>query len=428
MSTNPNLDDFVVRASDGLNSWRLFRIQQKEPLIIGGVVYTSPADGASVDAFQRARVSNPVSLFESSMEVDDQPLVWDSEVTGSGASTYNTNQSSVTLSIGGATSSSYRQSRQYTRYQPGKSLLVLFTFVLGARATDVTRRVGYFDASNGVFLEQSGVDIAWVVRSNASGTPIDTRVTQPSWDIDTLDGSGVSELTLSETSANIGIIDLEWLGVGRVRAGFVLNGQVYYAHGFENLGINQVYMSRASLPMRYEISSGEGASAGTYNLVQICSTVISEGGYLPRGMIRSASNGAVERTVTAADYLPLVAIRLKAAYNRATLFPIGVEVGNSSGSLCHMELAMRATVTGGAWVSVSEAVEANVTGTTTSGGYVIAETYVDKNKTLGSLEIDSTTLVNGANLAGTADIIVLRAKSLSGNVQVAAAIQWREIF
>jgi hypothetical protein len=443
MSTNPDLDDFVVRAFNDRDDggMKLIRIQQKEPLVIdataggtqdvnvvGGTLTTSPLDGPSLDAFQRSRVSNPVTLFESSMEVDSQDLVWVDDSTGSGSSAYNTDQSSVTLSTGAASSSYIRQSRQYTRYQPGKSLLVFFTFVLGTRATDVTRRVGYFDVDNGVFLEQTGTDIAWVVRSNTTGSPVDTRIVQASWDIDTLDGAGTSGLTLSETSANIGIIDLEWLGVGRIRAGFVINGQIYYAHGFENLGVDEVYMSRASLPMRYEIVSGAGAS-GSSDLLQICSTVISEGGFVPRGMVRSASTGAATRTVGAVTRLPLVAVRLKAAYSRATVFPVQLEVGNTSGSMCHMEVRMRATVTGGSWVSVSEAMEANITGTSLTGGVVVVETYVDKNKSIGSLSIEDTTLVNASDYLGTtSDEMVITALSLSGNVNVAAALMWREIF
>lgn len=419
----------------------VYRAQQSQPLEVAApsgqplevtfgssaVISTRPYDSAALDAFQRSRVSNPVTLFESSMEVDSQTLLWESVVTGSGGSAYNSNQSSVTLTTGAASSSSVRQSYQYVRYQPGKSLMTLFTFVLGARATGVTRRVGYFDSSNGVFLEQTANDIAWVIRSNTTGSSVDTRVVQSQWDVDKLDGTGVSGLTLDETSANIGIVDMEWLGVGRVRAGFVLNGQIYYTHGFENLGVNKVYMSRASLPMRYEIVSGVGAS-GSSSLVQICSTVISEGGYVPRGMIRAAGTGATHTTVGSVTRLPIVAIRLRSAYLRSMLYPIEAQIANASGSLCHFDLRMRATVTGGAWTQVSEAVEMNITGTGVSGGYVIGETYADNNKRVGDVDISDTTLVNSASISGTAHIIVLTALSLSGNVNISASLQWREIF
>jgi hypothetical protein len=425
MSTNPDLDDFVVRPiSKQQTSVPILRIQQKTPLVFD----STPTDSFALDAFQRSRVSNPVTLFESSMEVDRQSLLWNDVATGSGASTYNTNQASVSLNTVAISSSFTRTSRQYMRYQPGKSLMVLASFVLGARATGVTRRVGYFDDNNGIYLEQTGDDIAWVVRTSTSGAPVNTRVVQASWNLDVFNGTGTSTLTLSEANANIAFIDLEWLGVGRVRVGFVVNGRIYYVHQFINLGVTMVYMSRASLPVRYSVASS-GAASGSSSLVQICSTVISEGGFVPRGMIRATGNGTTTRTVAAGSYLPLVAIRLKSGYTRAALYPISVQVGNNSGTMSHVQLLVRLTsLTGGAWTSVSEAVEANITATATTGGYVVAESYTDKNVTIASLEIQDATLVNASDATGVADIIAVQAESFSGNIQVSASIQWREIF
>ena len=148
---------------------------------------------------------------------------------------------------------------------------------------------------------------------------IDTRISQSEWSDDTLDGFGKSGYAVDETKANIGIIDLEWLGVGRVRCGFVMDGRIIYTHEFNNANnIETVYMTRASLPVRYEVISDASATTSS-SLVQICSTVISEGGYEPFGSIRSASNDITVRTVAATAFLPLIAIRLRSAYNKASL-------------------------------------------------------------------------------------------------------------
>lgn len=422
MSSNTDLDDLVIRSADGKNNVRLWRIQQKQQLV------TTTGDGPQLDSFQRLRTSDPVTLFESSMEVDEQSLLWNDEFTGSGSTSYNTNESSVTLSTGAASSSAIRQSRSYLRYQPGKSLLIFFSFVMGTTATDVTRRVGYFDDDNGVFLEQTDSDIAWVTRSYTTGAAIDTRVTQANWDIDILDGTTDSGVTFDPTLACIGIIDLEWLGVGRVRVGFIINGQVYYAHGFENLGQTKVYMSRASLPIRYEIVSGAGAS-GSSDLQQICSTVISEGGYIPRGMIRAAGNGTTGRT-TSGTPLPLLAIRLRSGYTRAYIQPNQFSVINLSGgtTIFLVQIILRASVTGGSWSQSSEATEINTTGTAVSGGYVVTEQYVEARASYAGLDLGDTTLLNASDFAGTSDIIAVVATAISGTPDAAASLQWREIF
>lgn len=411
-TVRPGIDDSVPI---------MFRLRQELPFLI------APSDGSHVDAFQRWRVSNPVTLFESSMEIDKQPLLWVESNSGTGGNSYNSNQSSVTLTTGGASSTAVRQSRQYIRYQPGKSMLLMFSGTLGTRAVNTTRRIGLFDVSNGIFLEQTDSDIAWVIRTNTSGSPVNAaRVVQSAWNVDTLDGTGASGLILDESEAIIGIIDLEWLGVGRVRVGFVIDGQIYYVQTFTNFGGPIVYMQRASLPVRYEISTG--ASGGNQSLLQICSTVISEGGYIPRGMIRAGGNGTTFVTVTSPTRLPIVALRLKSAYNRALMYPLSLQVANNSNAMCHFDMRVRATVTGGAWLAVSEAVEINTTGTTVSGGYVIAETFAEKDAAIASLNLAESQLDNASDYAGIADVLVVTALPLSGAVSVAASVQWREIF
>ena len=80
---------------------------------------------------------------------------------------------------------------------------------------------------------------------------------------------------------------MQWLGVGRVRVGFNINGVIYYAHYFNNANnLGSVYMSTPNLPVRYEVSS----TGGSVTLDQICCTVQSEGGNSQMGTIRSINS------------------------------------------------------------------------------------------------------------------------------------------
>jgi len=215
-------------------------------------LYVTFADNAMVDAFQRLRTSELKTIFDSSQVRDDEPMWWFYEVndvSGSATTTYLPNESSTELTVGNG-DEVIKQSKQYFRYEPGKSQLVLCTFILDTPVSGLTQRVGYFDALNGIFLETSGTDINIVRRTSVTGSAVNNKVAQADWNIDPMDGTGPSGITLDIDVAQILIIDMEWLGVGRVRVGFVIDGKAYYVHEFlnSNNGLTTVYMKTASLP------------------------------------------------------------------------------------------------------------------------------------------------------------------------------------
>ena len=265
-----------------------------EPLLrvnnVGGVSYNDAGNiSASIDAFGRMRVSNPYTLFDGGLRYGDNTFKWDQADTGSASSSFLPNESSILMATTGA-GSAIRQTKQVFSYQPGKSLLTMLTFVMNTPTAGVTQRAGYFGAQNGVYFEIDGVDINLVIRKYTSGSVDSTseKIPRASWNGDRLDGHGgqsnISGVTLDVTKAQIFWSDIEWLGVGSVRCGFVINGQFVVAHIFHHANIlDRVYMTTASLPLRYElISTGPAAT-----MRAICSTVISEGGYANRSETRA---------------------------------------------------------------------------------------------------------------------------------------------
>jgi hypothetical protein len=187
--------------------------------------------GTNLDAFGRLRVSEPYSLFDSQSRyaADNQ---FSTSTSGSGTSTFNTNQSSVSMAVtGGGVGSVVRQSFRNMLYQPGKGLLLLATFQMDTSASvNLNQSVGYFNTQNGVFFRRTGGVNAFVMRSNTSGTPTDARfANQADWNGDKLDGTGASGYTLNLSHPQIMWMDFEWLGVGSVRCGFIINGQYVFA-------------------------------------------------------------------------------------------------------------------------------------------------------------------------------------------------------
>lgn len=396
------------------------------------------ADTPVIDAFSRLRVSTPTTLFDSKMLVDAVPLFWDDQqVTGSGTtSTYQTNQSMVRMAVGNLTAGKrVRQTFRRFNYRPGKSLLVMMTGVLGAGQSGITRRLGQFEDKNGLFFQLSGSTLSVVKRTYTSGSPVDTAIAQASWNLDTLDGNGPSGITLNTANSQIFIIDYQWLGVGRVRFGFNIDGQIRYCHQMLNANtIALPYTQTPNLPLRYEISNdGTGAAAA---LNQISSTVMSEGGIEDTGIVRSVDRGATELiTLNNTSIYPLIAIRLQAGRSQdASITPLNLSAYCSTNAGFRWTLLLNPTVVGTAFNFVAipnSAVEADV-GTTnattiTSGtGTRIMSGYVSASTTTPPVILPSY-LVPGSNIAGVSDILVLAVQRLTGTTEhIFGSMGWRE--
>jgi hypothetical protein len=269
--------------------------------------------GTSVDAFGRVRTSNPMTLFDSSHRFSDNDL-WVDSITGTASATFSANEGLVTLAVGTANGDQIvRETKKVFSYQPGKSLLVMSTFVLGDAKANLRQRVGYYGSDNGVYFERDGTSLYFVERSIVTGSVVNTRVAQASWNQDKLDGTGPSGITLDASKAQILYADIEWLGLGTVRMGFVIDGVFVPAHSFHHANlINTTYITTASLPLRYEMTN-TAATTSASTLKQVCSTVISEGGYELRGRQQAVANVITSPTTltTAGTSYPVISIRLK---------------------------------------------------------------------------------------------------------------------
>ncbi|KKL09753.1 hypothetical protein LCGC14_2562720, partial [marine sediment metagenome] len=70
------------------------------------------------DAFDRLRVSNPVTLFDSQFQYDKQPFLWNEDLTN-GTATHLPNESAIDMVADANAEIAVRQTRAYHRYQPG---------------------------------------------------------------------------------------------------------------------------------------------------------------------------------------------------------------------------------------------------------------------------------------------------------------------
>lgn len=331
----------------------------------------------NLDAFSRLRVSNPDTVFDSTFLWDLQPFIFQQVTASGGTIAHEHDVSSAALSVTTTTNSSaILQQKEYNLYIPGKSQLVFMTQVLGTATANVRKRVGYFDDDNGIFLEQNGItDVAFTVRTNTSGSPSDaSRVVQGDWNLDTLDGNGPSGITLNLALCSILVIDFQWLGMGRVRVGFDIGGQIVFCHEFLHANVLSVpYMKMGNLPIRWEIINLSASAATMY---ATCAAVISEGG----GDKASFQQFAYDRPViSAADGVATYAFSIRTATTfeshtpRFPVHPIEYQCLVTGNFPVRVEIYYGTTIGGApSWTAAnSQSVIQIDTAGTPSGGYKV---------------------------------------------------------
>ena len=389
---------------------------------------------AGSDAFGRQRISNPEMIFNSKQLFDNQPLYWDDiQESGSGtSSTYSNNTASSTLSVSATTAGKRtRQTFMRFNYQPSKSQLIFITGILKASGggSGIITRMGYFDDNNGLFLECDGGTINLVRRTYTGGSSSDNRIAQSSWNLDKMDGTGASKISLDFTKTQIFMMDFEWLGVGRVRFGFNVEGTTYYVHELSAANsLTTVYMSTPNLPLRYQIINDGTGIVSSINC--ICSAVISEGGREEVATNSYISTGGSSVNATKNVTNAILAARLKSGYLGATIDILDLSLLTTSNDNYEWQLYMNPSgINGLAFTgAVNSALEYSVAanGTRISGGFSVAGGYAQAKTDIQSEALKSLMKL-GASITGKRDVLVLSCLPLGASDSVVyGAINYRE--
>lgn len=396
----------------------------------------------AVDGFNRLKVSQPFTLFDSQhrYQANDK---WDTFGVTGGTATFASNESVVHMMVGVTLGSKVtRETKRVFAYQPGKSLLVINTFTMNAPKNGLLQRVGYFGISggatlgvpaNGVYLQQDGLTLSICLASQSLNTI--TKIEQSAWNGDKFDGTGTSGRTIDITKGNIFWTDIEWLGVGDVRTGFFVDGRPVVAHTFHNDNVHPTtYMTTAVLPCRYELENTTAQVSGS-TLHQICSTVMSEGGY--EGFARrynvTKSGSTLATLTTAGTQYPIIALRLNQNRLDSVVVPsnisVVVEPGQSNKPVTvQYRILLNPTLMGNTWTThFNGNVDYNITATAVSGGTDIIGGYISSS---GSLDISSINDFNfqlGRTQTGISDTFVLTMTPIESNTKITADMSWFEL-
>lgn len=396
--------------------------------VTGAGVTVSFADTSNLDAFGRLRVSEPKTLLDAKHLYDKLPLVFNEILSGTATSTFSANESMVVMSTVAKNDLVIRQTRHHFNYQPGKSIQAFFTGTLHPEP-GIIKRVGLFQSlssipyvpSDGMYLEvtETGPSFNIVKNSQITSFP------RSQWNVDQLNGSGSSGVTIDFNVAQIIVIDYEWLGLGRVRFGFMQSGKIYYAHYVNHINeLDRPYITSPNQPVRYEIRQN-GDVPGTMH--HICSTIMIEGGEEDLGKPVALMNDKITGIDT--NYHALIAFRLKDIAHDSSVIVKAVEVLNiSSANSGAYDLILNPdTVTPPfTWADVDNTALQQATNVTTpvvvSGGYSLfkgfAPTGVGASSTTQGLAIAGEITKLGINIDGTTDVIVLAGKAFADNQKV----------
>lgn len=393
-------------------------------------------DTPAIDAFDRLRVSDPFTIFDSKQIYDKQPLFYDESIGGSATSVHSTTHARTQMTVTASASDFViRQTKQRFNYQPGKSELVFITF-FAPQDAGCTKRIGLFDGTgtnyltpnNGIFLEITENDVT--INIAKAGTTTES-ISQANWNVDPLDGTGPSFITLDLDTAQIFVMDFEWLGVGRARCGIVYRGIAYYFHYFNHsneLMYSTVYMSTPNLPARYDIQS-DGTGGGY--LDHICCTVMSEGGIELTGVSRSIDTQNIHLDANAADTIyVLLALRLKPTHLDLTVLPETMSMISETNDDFRWSLLLNPTYAGTlTYTDITSSGCQRAAGTTTNTisaeGIKLASGYA---KSAGSIE---SKIVNnlriGSMIDGTRDELILAVTPLASNADFQGSLTFREL-
>jgi hypothetical protein len=414
--------------------------QPLEVTTVSGTNVYVQAGGTAGDAFGRLRTSSPLTLFDSSHRYRDNGL-WATSTGTGGTYVFSSGEGLVNLNVTTASGAKVlRETTKVCSYQPGKSLQVMNTFVMASGKANLRQRVGYFGADNGIYVEVSGTSApSFVERNSVSGSVNETRVSQANWNIDTLDGQGPSGFTLDITKAQIHWTDIEWLGLGTVRTGFVINGQFVHCHSFHHANLlTSTYMTTASLPVRYEIEN-LGTTASSSTLKQVCSTVISEGGYELRGAQNAVGTpvNTPYTLTTAPTVYPIVSLRLKSTRLDAIVILTAISLmGITNNASYNWKVIVGGTTTGGTWSNLGDdsSVEYKIDASsfTLGTGRVLASGFTNgSNQGSAVVDILKEALfkfqLERNSFTGVTTELTLVCSSEDNTAQVLAAMDWEEV-
>ena len=392
-------------------------------------VEASFADDYTTTAIGALRTAATQNVFESLFSFDKQPLIWDEALSGGATSVFNANTNSVEMTLPTTSGASVvRQTFRRIRYNPSRTVQVLIAATLGAAKTNVRKRSGQFDETDGFFFEQTGTGIAAVKRSSTSGSVVDTVIPQASWNIDKFDGTGPSGVTIDFTKHQLFYIQYAFQGFGDIVFGFYANGRVLFAHRMAVANIEAVPSCKtAHLPIRLEMTNTATSASPTVTSYNSAALKNEGEDANQEGQIRSYS-GLPLKTVGTTE-IPIMSIRLGAGFLKAIVDILKTSILVQTADEVIWTIKTGATLTGATFAVTGSYTEIDTAATAITGGVELVSGLLSDTSSSADVSENLLKLTNsllGVSIGNVPTVITLSARSRIGTADILSTIVWRE--
>ncbi len=321
-------------------------------------------------------------------------------------------------------SSGYIETIDVLRYVIGVGGLVRFSAIFTSGVTGGKQLIGYGDATDGFFFGYNGSSFGVLRRRNGS----DTWIAQTSWNIDKMDGSGISGVNLNPALGNVYQIQFQWLGYGAISFGIEnpSTGELILIHRIQYANANTLpSIFNPSLPLSARINN----SGTTSNIM------VQTGGAMgfqegDTGHALELNNSyAASKSITANVEAGVFTIRdvstFQSKTNRVRVKMAFVSYGAEGTKDVTFRLIKNATLSGSVWTSISSGtsvVDVDTSGALVSGGKNLLYWIISKTESSQFFLPDSLPIVFGPG-----DTITIAALS-TGDSAVSCSMTWKELF
>ena len=377
----------------------------------------------------------------------DSALFYDNLLTGS-TITHESDRANVVLTnptTSGALAQ--RTTNFYHPHYPGIGNQVELVVQVGdIGKANVVRRWGVYDDNNGFYWELDNTTLSVVVRSDSTGSIVNTITNQSDFNLDKLDGSDSIGFTLDVSNGHAYFIEYAGAGTGKVRFGVATEaGENIVAHEYTQIG-NLPYIRTTSLPLRVEQENTAGSGSSSEFRVN---TMLAEHTSIVHSTGQKFSTASALATITqASGEIPIFSIRPKATFggiaNHAIIKGISLNcmnIGNTGDSPVVFKVRM---VDDSAAILTGESFASHLT-ISTAEIDTSASSFTDSNSSITALQIFvaadtskfltelSPKLVHSFEINLSADestqpCFLITAECLTGtNADVMVGLNWEEL-
>lgn len=409
-------------------------------------IYTPPRTIEAISSFNEfagninnlgyQKISQTIEQFSNKAAYDAGEQFWVSIENTNGSVVFNPDQSTRTLQIGSGVSDVISsQTKQAFVYLSGNvhrfTNALLPNLQVGAGC-----EFGIFDDKNGCFLrierEASGYKFYAVRRSNTTGTPVDYVVPQEDFNVDTLDGTGQSGVTIDVSKIQMWHVEFSWYGGGGIAYGCEIDRKIVHFH-WEGAGnrLDEFIFGDPDLPCRFRLYNKQ-ATAGNSQIslgglfVGIDGSFFQRKGYR-RSWLRPLLNVSNGNTYVLASLKPKPTFKGK--INRSYLqleeiFVFGTAVG-------YYYLVLNGSLTNTNWIDVNtqeSTVMYDQSATSLTGGIVLYANGLSSDKGGNQTNTVETKdpLTNYSDGSGSDVISIVFV--CTGNGNVATGFNWLEYY